>query len=228
MPWILHRANFQVFKSVCDPPLFFLFILKRLGRLGFPDREIAERSESGLNNPECGTCGAKMKGNGRTKAGARRWSCLKCRASSVRKHGSAAKRFELFLRWLLSNDAVVDLGVSRSTFWRRASWAWGIWPIAPFTGEVHDVVLLDDIWLRRKAVVFVAVAGEHVVGWHLARAECSSVWAALLLRTPALKMALRTDLPASPARRGRLAGDPHPALHIPCGEPGKAVHDAQA
>lgn len=26
---------------------------------------------------------------------------------------------------------------------------WGIWPIAPFTGEVHDVVLLDDIWLRR-------------------------------------------------------------------------------
>ena len=46
------------------------------------------------------------------------------------------------------------------------------------TGEVHDVVHLDGIWLRRKAVVLIAVAGGYVVGWHLARSESASAWAA--------------------------------------------------
>ncbi len=32
-----------------------------------------------------------------------------------------------------------------------------IWPIAPATGELHDVVFLDGIWLRRRAVVLVCV-----------------------------------------------------------------------
>lgn len=35
-------------------------------------KEIAGRRDEGVNNPECGTCGAKMKGNGTMKAGAGR------------------------------------------------------------------------------------------------------------------------------------------------------------
>lgn len=105
-----------------------------------------------------------MKGNGKTKAGRRRWRCPECGASSVRRHDSSAKALAAFLRWLLSKDAIADLGTSRTTFWRKTAWIWGIWPIAPATGELHDVVFLDGIWLRRKAVVLVAVAGGHVVG----------------------------------------------------------------
>ena len=143
-----------------------------------------------MNRPTCGTCGAKMKRNGTTKAGTRRWRCPKCGASSVRKHDNAAKALGSFLRWLLSKDAIADLKVSRTTFWRKTAWIWRIWPIAPFTGEVHDVVFLDGIWLRRKAVVLIAVADGHVVAWHLARTECASAWAALMLRVPAPKMAV--------------------------------------
>ena len=98
----------------------------------------------------------------------------------MRRHDNAAKALAAFLRWLLSKDAIADLGTSRTTFWRKTAWIWGIWPIAPATGELHDVVFLDGIWLRRKAVVLVAVAGGHVVGWHLAQSECASMLLALL------------------------------------------------
>lgn len=161
----------------------------------FFGEEIAGRRDEGVNNPKCGACGAKMKGNGTTKAGTKRWRCPKCGASSVRRHDSSAKQLEAFLRWLLSKDAVADLKTSRATFWRKTAWAWGIWPIAPFTGEVHDVVFLDGIWLRRRAVVLIAVAGGHVVGWHLAQTECAAAWAALMMRIPAPKMAVSDGSP---------------------------------
>lgn len=136
-----------------------------------------------------------MKGNGTTKAGTRRWRCPGCGASSVRRIDGRAKALELFLRWLLSKDAAADLKISRTTFWRKTSWAWRLWPIAPFTGEVHDVVHLDGVWLRRQAVVLIAVAGGHVVGWHLARAESASAWAALMLRIPPPRMAVTDGSP---------------------------------
>lgn len=94
------------------------------------------------------------------------------------------------MRWLLSKDAIADLKTSRSTFWHKTVWAWRIWPIASGSGEIHNVVFLDGIWLRRKAVVLVAVAGGRVVGWHLAQSVCGSAWAALMLCISAPRMAI--------------------------------------
>jgi len=128
----------------------------------------------------------------------------------VRKHDSRAKQLESFLGWLLSKDAVADLKTSRSTFWRKTAWVWRIWPIAPATGEVHDVVFLDGIWLRRKAVVLIAVAGGHVVAWHLARTECAAAWAALMLRVPAPAMAVSDGSPGF----ARAAGAVWPGTRI--------------
>lgn len=136
-----------------------------------------------------------MKGNGATKAGAKRWRCPKCGASSVRRIDSSAKTPGLFLRWLFSKDAVADLATSRATFWRKTSWARGLWPIAPFTGEVHDAVYSDGTWLRGKAVVLMAVAGGYAVGWHLARTEPASARAALMLGIPPPKMAVTDGSP---------------------------------
>ena len=50
------------------------------------------------------------------------------------------------------------------------------------------MVHLDGIWLRREAVVLVAVAGGRVAAWHLARSECSAAWSALMRRMPAPAM----------------------------------------
>lgn len=148
-----------------------------------------------MGNPKCGACGAAMVRNGRTSAGTQRWRCRACGASGVRRIDRRAKELRAFLGWLLSKDSVAELGVSRSTFWRRTSWAWRIWPIAPATGEVHDVVFLDGIWLRREAVVLIAVADGEVVAWQLARSECAAAWGALMARVPAPAMLVSDGSP---------------------------------
>ena len=56
-------------------------------------------------------------------------------------------------------------------------------------------MFLDGIWLRREAVVLVAVAGGHVVAWHLARSECAASWAALMVRMPAPAMLVSDGSP---------------------------------
>ena len=141
-----------------------------------------------MNNQTCSICGAAMVRNGKTKAGKQRWRCLRCGASSIRRADNKAKALSLFLRWLFSKDTSAQTGLSRTAFWRKTSWVWSLWPIAPYTGEVHDVVFLDGIWLRRKAVVLIATADGRPIAWHLARSESGEAWAALMARVPAPAM----------------------------------------
>lgn len=141
-----------------------------------------------MNNPRCTLCGAKMRKNGTTSSGRQRWRCTACGSSNVRKIDSRAKDLIYFLDWLFSKDSIADKKVSRTTFWRRTSWVWSLWPIASYTGEVPDVVFLDGIWLKRDAVILIACDRRHVLAWHLAQSECAEAWAALMLRMPAPSM----------------------------------------
>ena len=81
------------------------------------------------------------------------------------------------------------------TFRRRTSEFWDIWPIAPWTGEVCDIVFLDGIWIGRDAVVLIACTRDHVLAWHLAQSECAEAWAALMMRIPAPAMAVSDGAP---------------------------------
>lgn len=56
-------------------------------------------------------------------------------------------------------------------------------------------MFLDGIWLRKKAVVLIAIADGCAIGWHLARAESASAWAALMLRIPPPKMVVTDGSP---------------------------------
>ena len=136
-----------------------------------------------------------MRKNGTTSSGRQRWRCSACGCSSVRKIDSRAKRLDMFLRWLFSKATQADMGCSRATFKRMTREFWRIWPIAPFTGEVCDAVFLDGIWIGRDAVVLIACTREHVLAWHLARSECASAWAALMMRMPAPAMAVTDGAP---------------------------------
>ena len=49
-------------------------------------------------------------------------------------------------------------------------------------GQAYDVVHLDGIHLGRNAVVPVAWAGGHVLGWYVARRETSAAWMSLMAR----------------------------------------------
>ena len=148
-----------------------------------------------MNNPRCAACGGATKKNGLSKSGRQRWRCKECGASFVRTIDNAAKLLGLFLRWLLSKASQSEMGYSRSKFKRLTAEFWKIWPVAPYTGEVCDVVFLDGIWIARRVVVLIASTRGHVLAWHLAQSERSEAWAALMLRIPAPVMAVSDGSP---------------------------------
>lgn len=131
----------------------------------------------------CPACGGKTKRNGTTSAGRQRWRCTSCGASTTRRYDKGkAKMLSLFLEWLLSKRTQAEMGMPARTFRAKTAGFWSIWPIAPACDEVHHVIHVDGIWLKRSCVVLIACTADHVVGWHLARSESSRAWAALLAR----------------------------------------------
>lgn len=127
-----------------------------------------------------------MKRNGKTRSGAQRWRCRSCGASMTHHVDNTAKQLKAFLRWLLGRLPVSESAAcSGATFRRRAERFWRLWPLPAYTGEVHDVVFVDGIYVTKKLVVLIACSREHVLAWHLAQSECSAAWAALMLKVPA-------------------------------------------
>lgn len=135
-----------------------------------------------MKTVKCPACGGKTKRNGKTSSGAQRWRCLSCGASTTQKYSSDAKRLDLFLDWLLSKRTQSEMGVPGRTFRSATSAFWSIWPISPVCDEVHHVIHVDGIWLKRICVILIACTEDHVVGWHLARSESSHAWRALMSR----------------------------------------------
>ena len=145
--------------------------------------------------PKCEICGKNMRKNGTTTAGTQRWRCNSCGFSKTRKNDTRAKRFKLFLNWLLSKKTQEEMGYSRAKFKRLTHEFWEIWPIAFQTGEVFDTVYLDGIWIKKKCVVLIACSREHVISWHLAKGESTAAWAALMSRIPAPTMLVSDGAP---------------------------------
>ena len=137
-----------------------------------------------METPRCPRCGGEMRKNGRTSAGRTRWRCKDtgCGASRSRSYARGADDVRAFLDWLLSADTQEERGVSARTPRRRNELAWSLWPPCPMDGQIHDVVHLDGIHLGRKAVVPIAYAGGHVIGWYVARRETSAGWMSLMAR----------------------------------------------
>jgi hypothetical protein len=78
-----------------------------------------------------------------------------------------SRRAELdaFLDWLLgtsSQSSATSFGTARS-FRRRTSWCWNIAPEIPVTGEIHDQIKVDGIYVGSWCCL-IAVAGDHVLG----------------------------------------------------------------
>ena len=145
-----------------------------------------------MNNKKCSSCGGAMKRNGRTSAGAQRWRCRECGASSTHSYDSELADFNAFLGWLLSKDVHRSMPGGGRTFRRRAEKFWRIWPMPEVVDEVHRVVYVDGIYLERNLCVLIACTEEHVLSWYLARGETALAWKALL-RTIAPPEVVVTD-----------------------------------
>lgn len=133
----------------------------------------------------CPSCGAKMKRNGKTGAGAQRWRCGSCGASTTVSYDDTAARLAEFLAWLLSKETQAGMPGRGRTFRRLAADFWPIWAMPEPSGEVHRVLFLDGIWLDRDLVVLIAYDGGHVVSWYMAQSETSRAWEALMAPIPA-------------------------------------------
>lgn len=131
---------------------------------------------------KCPVCGGGMKGHGKTSSGKKRWQCMSCGATTTRSVDVNVRLLSLFLEWLLSKRTQSEMGMPARTFRDKTAGFWSIWPTAPVCDEVHHVVHVDGIWLKRRCVVLIACTKDHVVGWHLARSESSKAWAALMAR----------------------------------------------
>jgi hypothetical protein len=144
--------------------------------------------DAGVNNKKCDICGGKMIKNGRTKSGGVRWRCKNCGGSYTHRIDTSAKELKIFLRWLFSKKSQSELDMNSRTFRRMASKFWAIWPLAIFTGECLDVVIVDGIWIADNVVVLIATTYTSVIGWYVAKSECASAWAALISKIPPPKM----------------------------------------
>ena len=139
---------------------------------------------SGMNAPLCPVCHGPMKKNGSTSSGRTRWRCKdrSCGASRTRSYDRRAADLGSSLAWLLSKDTQEERPVPARTLRRRNELMWALWPPVPLADQVHDVVHLDGIHLHRRAVVLIAIAGGHVIGWYVARRETSAAWSCLMAR----------------------------------------------
>lgn len=102
-----------------------------------------------MKTVKCPACGGKTKRNGKTKAGAQRWRCTSCGASTTQRYSSKASMLALFLDWLLSKRTQAQMGMPARTFRSLTSEFWSLWPTAPPCDEIHHVVHVDGIWLKR-------------------------------------------------------------------------------
>lgn len=138
-------------------------------------------------NRYCSTCKHKLQKRGRTAAGAQRWLCVVCNKSATkpRQDLRRALLLERFVAWLLSKNSQTELAISYSDrTWRaKTLWCWDVVPAAPPTGEIHQVLLLDGVYIGDQ-VCLVARTTDYVVAWHWAPHESTAYWGELLARLP--------------------------------------------
>ena len=137
---------------------------------------------------QCEVCGSALKRNGKTSAGTQRWRCVQCGASSVKRRPDLKRRAELklFLQWLLGKDeqALFSPGQGRS-FRRHTQWCWNVEPVLTPTGEVHEQIQMDGIYLGRGWCCLIAIANGKTLGWQWCDSEKKVAWVALLEQFPA-------------------------------------------
>ena len=155
-----------------------------------------------------------MKKSGRTAAGAQRWKCTTCNASTTAAasaapglrsrrrsgpHPQETADFALFISWVTSSSSQAQLyhGNDRA-FRRRTSWCWQVPVPAPNPAARElDQVFIDGIWLHHDWVLLIARATTDVIGWQWAARESTTAYQALLAPIPPPQVATTDGAPGA-------------------------------
>lgn len=90
-----------------------------------------------------------------------------------------------FLTWLTGKHTQADLdGGTGRTFRDQTAWCWDLEPRMPVTGEVHDAILVDGIWVGSWCLLIALSDTGHVLAWQWAARESTAAWTALFEQVP--------------------------------------------
>ena len=167
----------------------------------------------------------------RAPSGAQRWRCRSCGASATHSNDVAAGSSRPFVGWLLSRGTQADMPGRGRTF--RAEGR------PPLLADMADaggggrglprrLHAVDGIWIARDCVVLIACSDEHVLSWHLARAETTAAWRSLLAHRPARHGGHRRRQRLRLGGRGRMAEDEGSEMRVPRVLPGQEAYDVEA
>lgn len=82
-----------------------------------------------------------------------------------------------------ASQAEIGGGTGRS-FRHDTAWCWALEPRLPVTGEVHDVVIVDGVWIGSWCLLIAINGVGNVLGWQWAARESAAAWEALFVRIP--------------------------------------------
>lgn len=97
----------------------------------------------------------------------------------------------MFLRWLHGKASQAELTRSTGrTFRHTTAWCWELEPHLPRTGEVHDVVLVDGVWVGSWCLLIAQSATGTVIAWQWCARESTPAWTALFEQFPAPRVVI--------------------------------------
>lgn len=100
----------------------------------------------------------------------------------MRKRPDVTEREQLrqFVTWLTGKQSQAEItGDTARSFRRSTSWCWNLEPRLPVTGEVHDVILVDGVWIGSWCLLVALTGSGQVVAWQWCARESGAAWRAL-------------------------------------------------
>jgi hypothetical protein len=89
------------------------------------------------------------------------------------------------LTWLTGKATQAELGGGTGrSFRHETAWYWQLEPRMPVTGEVHDAVLVDGVWIGSWCLLIAQSSTGHVIAWQWAARESTAAWEALFAQIP--------------------------------------------
>ena len=132
-----------------------------------------------MKSKSCPVCGTPMKKNGFTSSGKQRWRCRGCGMSRAHSKDNTSIRLKEFLSWLFSKDTQSSMPGSGRTFRRRTKEFWDIWPMPEVVDEIHRVVYVDGIYLKRNVYSQVYVDKIRIIISTVSAFTCRTLFSLL-------------------------------------------------
>ena len=123
---------------------------------------------------KCKICGNAMVKAGKTSIGKQRYKCNNCNTRPIMKKENKSRQNELksFVNWLIDSTKVEHrISSSRSTFYRKTNWCWGIVPKIKSDGIPSDFIFVDATYLSRELCLLVVRNEKYVLNFIWAKKE---------------------------------------------------------